>query len=1021
VRQVLRASPEAQLVLASKLEPKSKSQRAQEPKNHPLDIAAISEVLQLSTATRDEWLTFSGDTSWVTTAHRKDLATPRRPDDSFWLRLDRFVDLLGVILDSAEMGYTRVLSAIDDVVAKADPSPEDVAFICIHLAPGVTALAHVFGRLSVDWLPRLRAQGVFSDPPDIQRHDDGSTSFPYWPQAAYLARVASERPTDVLDVIESLPPVDNESIHVAYMQAGRSMPANCARRLALREADWLCADRRWVHDLLPRAALDLAVSLISQAEFDAAGTLLRATLSFEDSGRGHRTHPRLPQWTFDQVVHEGVRPLRLKAPRVGQALLCSLIDMGANGRSSLWRQAVEDHQQNMIGEPLDTLFVELRDLYEDRVRGEPSEVRAAVAELERDGRPLFDRLALHLLRRHGGAIPDLVVERACDQDRLDSIEIFHELAAMIEDQFPGLEHASQQRVVDAIRLHSSEERIASRPGVAGHDHAQHISRSTRRQLYALLGKSRPPEIEAEYQELCRGVGEPHHPTFTFWTEVRTGSTPPRTAAQLAILNDTDLFAFLRDWVPTTRDPFEASHRGLGRELKACASADPERFARIARTLRGLHPSYVTGILWGLHEGWLNAGGRPAEEGGIAVAEIQWDSVLDLIEWIVAQRSGREIEDWTSARNFAVQVLGDAFRLDSGVPDRRKRTWRLLQILLSDEDPSAERIAGNQMDDDTFVVNTVRGAALWKSLDVAFHLRDQPDQASLYYEILDELQRRTDLEVEPSYALRAVRARSFTTLFVLDPTRAIATASILFPSRATRSDERRRFWAVFLKENRPTIDVFGGLRAYYELAVDLLGDTPSEEAGDLGEHLTMLAAWNAFDFIQPDSPLARYVAGASAATRRTVLATVGGTLYRSREPLEAALVQRLRRLWEWWAQRTSHSSQREEVAAFGWWFASGVFDTEWSLTTLGEVMERTAGALDWDYGVAEKLAQIAESFPEKVAERLAVFVTRGTDTRINVCLPFIRRALTTLRARELPIAATTASRLVARGWDFRDLA
>ncbi len=98
------------------------------------------------------------------------------------------------------------------------------------------------------------------------------------------------------------------------------------------------------------------------------------------------------------------------------------------------------------------------------------------------------------------------------------------------------------------------------------------------------------------------------------------------------------------------------------------------------------------------------------------------------------------------------------------------------------------------------------------------------------------------------------------------------------------------------------------------------------------------------------------------------------------------------------------------------------DAEWLLSTLQRVLETTGGELDWDRAVFEKLAELADRFPEEVARCVASLVESDVRNRIARCDLAIRRTLQSLRAGPSSEAAKqTAARLVARKYpQFEDL-
>jgi hypothetical protein len=140
------------------------------------------------------------------------------------------------------------------------------------------------------------------------------------------------------------------------------------------------------------------------------------------------------------------------------------------------------------------------------------------------------------------------------------------------------------------------------------------------------------------------------------------------------------------------------------------------------------------------------------------------------------------------------------------------------------------------------------------------------------------------------------------------------------------------------------------------------------------------------------------------------------LHHDEPPAVPDFAERLIALWEWWEQIALKRDDATELAAFGWWFTSSAFESSWLLPKLTRLLDVTRGELDWDHEVAEKLASLAESMPNEVAECLAKFIETAPDHRVYHCMASIQSVLRTLATG--PAAASgrsMSSRLVARGW------
>jgi len=1003
---------------------------------HLREIDLILRALGLDTdAAASTWKSFAGDDAWARNAHRDDLRLPRRLDADFLTRLDRFVDVLAMVLDEVEANYASIIGAVDAILAKSTPTAEDVTTLARYLAPGVTALAHVFERLPSMWLTPLREARVFSEPPDRRTHDDGSTSFPSWPQAAYLIRIATEAPSEVASTILGIPTVENEEVHRQFLQAALRLPAKEAARVAIHEAHWLGAHPRWLSGtLLARSLQDVVLYLLGSGEMESAVALLRSALRPPQRGKEGPLH--LDAWDFSQLARATLGKFGKADPVAATSLLFDLIGSEPEDGMSL-STAIDECGQDAMDDPRDVLVGELRDLLEEAANaGGEGTLRATVEQLEsrRDG--LSDRLALHLLRRHGRLAPDLVVTRAEDQQRLNSTGAFHEMASMIADQFPGLPPDGQQRIVAALRENTSVDASA---GLLAEDTTEdgdvedvaRYARLRRRRWFAILGAARPADVEVEYRSLCEGIGEPENPTKLSWTTgLRTGPNAPISASDISSLTDAALLEYLKSWVPTSADPFEPSRNGLGRELKACASRDPARFSRLARDFRGLEHSYVFGVLWGLHEGYQLS--QPRTESADAAQPLDWESILDLIDWTARPHDRQELSDqdimsdWTSARQMAARVLEDAAFAASGPEDgRRKRAWELARVLINDADPTPARCSQNQSDDASFAINTVRGEALNAGVTMAALLRREGNRdADLTASIFAELERRLDPRAEPAFAIRSVLARRFENLFVADEKRACALADMMFPRDESASEERLALWRTFVSESSVRADIFDALQPFYRVAVDSVTTAESSYAADLGGHIVWPVVWGKIGPETADGLLKAYVARASTAARHEVLEDVGRVLHREEGSIAADALDRLMALWDWWSEAVAQKGDPKDLAAFGWWFSSSsIRDSTWLLSRLRRALELTAGELDWSHAVAERLASLVADDPGAVAACLSRFIEGGGQHRIHFSRDAIRRALVALRdGPEAATVKTIASRLLARGWsEFRELA
>lgn len=123
--------------------------------------------------------------------------------------------------------------------------------------------------------------------------------------------------------------------------------------------------------------------------------------------------------------------------------------------------------------------------------------------------------------------------------------------------------------------------------------------------------------------------------------------------------------------------------------------------------------------------------------------------------------------------------------------------------------------------------------------------------------------------------------------------------------------------------------------------------------------------------------------------------------------------------------TAPSDDGAELAAFGSWFVSAKFDSEWSIQQLKEALE-LSGSIEVDHLVVERLAEVAPSMPARAVHCLSLMVE---GDKKGWLLPGWLEHARTILAAALESADEAAQgratelihRLGARGYlQFRDL-
>ena len=172
-----------------------------------------------------------------------------------------------------------------------------------------------------------------------------------------------------------------------------------------------------------------------------------------------------------------------------------------------------------------------------------------------------------------------------------------------------------------------------------------------------------------------------------------------------------------------------------------------------------------------------------------------------------------------------------------------------------------------------------------------------------------------------------------------------------------------------------------MRFRYERAINALqaNDTEvSDSDRNFGNHFMQYYAVSALQLEDP--LLTAFFAKASPALRAQTLGDVGWHLgQEDAEDLDAAVQKRFMDLWERRSELGLEkiNAFREEMGAFGWWFASKKFPDDWSISQLMTVLEKFR-TIHHDFGVVKRLAELAPKYPYESVRALGIIFEEDKD-------------------------------------------
>jgi hypothetical protein len=924
------------------------------PNAHSHRIAAFADALGLAANDpfRALWVEYA--TGLYRWAHRYSLVAPRPVGHAFTQLWEQGQTVILRLAERIESNFTATLPTIDELAA-GEP---DVGRLGEHMPHSPVAQDRFFEHASAAWFEPLRDAHYFDNPPRLVENEDGTVSYPRWPPGRFLVRIAAEHP-EVLALGVDLD-TDNPEAQESFVDAACATSAADAAQLVPTVERWLeMTGAQWA---LPLKGRELVVHLIAGGEIDTGLRLLRSLL----------TTPRVggDRYLAAELLNQSVPEIFPAASIAGLELVADLLaeqvaaeSHGRHDYSYIWRPMIAGGRRQDFR---DALADAVRDGAAAIVEADAHALDDVVATLDARDWPIFKRVVLDLLLRHTD--DELVRERLADHELFDDPNTEREYTALSRERFAALDAGTQEEILAWVEappdyLRDEDERRAWQ----------------QRQLER-FGRPLPGPWEARYLELVGDV-----PPAEVERVPEIGFVGPRSPLgrdELAAMSVAEIVAAIADWEPDGDEWPAPSPEGLGRVLQSVVVADPERFAAEAIAFTDLDPTYIRALFSGLREAAQNN------------RTFSWPVVLELAAAIhdrprrIEGRDERGFEldpGWTWAWQESLHLIGMGLHDgDARIPDEHDAlVWSVISHHAEDPNPSLD----DERDGDSFgpatrALNSIRGAAMHAVCHYAWWRKGDAPAAERHFsdELTALLDQHLDPEVEPTATVRSVYGQFFTVLAACDEVWAELHADAIFP---LADDNRlwRSAWHAYLRFNRAYDNALQLLGAQYRCGVDELERAGDDDTflGNTGEaligHLMTFYARGLITFGDDTGLLDRFYEIASVERRTEAIDSIG-TGVMNEDALSDAVAGRLRALFERRLAAVADGADGEELRGFAWWFASGKFDDEWSLTQL-QALLNAGGRVHPDHVVADRLAALRGDRLVEVVRALELLIERGT--------------------------------------------
>jgi hypothetical protein len=1032
------------------LEPPNAATGVKKDRHRAKVEAVVGELgIPLDDPIAELWLGLTGEDNpdglarW---AHRSALDGPRPPDQAFLDMASRVELVLDAVLERFEARYFEVFERLDILLATPTPTRANAKSIRNNFPGSYAVSSYFFSKATAAWISPLKAEVFFQAPPPAELDENsGTVQLPPWPESQYLVRVASQAPADVVDVALAIPATENARVNFDLIKIALACPPELAARLVPKIVEAI-GSRFGV--LIPHEAGALVAALSHGQRVDEAMTLAQALVDRIPTDYGPSSS--VDAYEYGTILREhipslvaaaGVRVLTMLARALAEVIRRdSERNRATPGRdmSYIWRPNIQGGGRAET-DIRHALVNAVRDAATWLADSQPANMTEIITELELHGWTVFRRISLWLLAQYTEQNPELSAARLVDPALIADRHIEREYLLLVRAGANSLEPSDVRRLLRIIDAGPQpeaavvDEEPAAQAAGLDPESRERIARWQRDRL-AALEPVLPSEWDARYQALVTEYGDAPDPTkmlpeaFAVWR----GEESPISTAELAAMPTAAIIEFLRTWQPPTDRwgaPTRASLRGV---LSSAVQSDAERRSTELELFIGMPAVYIGAVINGLYQASTND------------AVLDWNGVIRLCEWINHQAqeelatAGADplLREWREPRLDMLRLLMVGLDQEPNpIPaERDARMWTIIVNSCADPDPDPDREADASNEGYGgfgfmgLALNVARAQAVRAVISYSLRRRRRSRDADLTapLALLDE---HLDPVRDPSKAVRSIYGELFPALVWMDPQWAAARVPSIFPLDDEGSGLLDAAWGAYLGGGRITDAAWNLLTDRYDTMIDRLeavDDDRVEEswAAQIGGHL-INRLWNGLLSLDShNSLLQRYYMKVTPKVATHIMWRIGRSLDPAAPP-DPQVIARLCALWEFRVGEVKHGADAGELAEFGRWFASGLFEPKWSFAQLLTTLS-IAGKIQAEEAVLAKTADLAPAHLQAclaVLERWAGLerhpwrLTRSLDSV---------RAILRLGATGNPTAVETSKKVVSillaqdHGADLRDV-
>ena len=766
-----------------------------------------------------------------------------------WKKLERFahhnnnpdVEEFGNCLTELENTIFDLLAPItaqdqeeiQTILKASDRSKNDVermfSLIERRGANSVFFFQQIAENADISWLPFLEKKGYFTHPPRTQLTDDGYAIYPFWWPIRYLAKISSQAPDKVIEIVLQLPKVDNPRVYDWILDMALQLPGEQSAKLkpkilksigiedqsqTYRYADILA---HWTKENQISDALELSKILVAFVP-DPRLKEKQKRRKENPMSWGTLLHPsaRFNHWEYSEIITKGVCLLAENEPyEIARFLINATSNMfrlrihqDAFDReqdfSNIWFARLHVSEKN-YGNP-DEMLVQALTFACEMVFEKSHDAIADLDNLLRKQKwKIFKRLRHHLYAQYPSDktkpwIQELILEREDYHESQHTYE-FQQMIRSACEHFGEtlLTKEERTRIFDAIRSGPPKDDFREWLGekfteklFQKRQHYYHRQQLTPF-VSVLFGEYKTyfQELESEAEIPISDNDYPPYETKSGWVSNRS----PKSPEDLTDLTDEELLIYINKW--EKEDELHRDDEFVEINIEALADAFQTVFKEsiipdtnrlrfwIENREKIKRPIYVRAMINTMQ---ANVEAKNFD---------QLSEWLRFSEWVLTHpdcdRAGehkgseesRENPDWSSTRRAVCDFIGTCIEKGVDIPSTvQGQLTILIEMLCTQFDSRLDRNLNSIdpcIDALTEGINSTRGRALEDLVKFGFWLR-RHDSKSSVPEVTTILEKRFVSETEQPLTLPeyAILGRNYPWIVNLNKTWAIKHKTDFFP-------------------------------------------------------------------------------------------------------------------------------------------------------------------------------------------------------------------------------------------------